>query len=411
MPRPHYITLGINENATQDQIKKSYRKLAMKWHPDKNPDNKEDAEDRFKEISKAYQVLSDETLRDKYDKYGEEGLNSSPGADIDPFDIFRQAGFSFGLNNMFSPFQQQQQQRPPQQVKGPDHHKEIPILLDDLYQGKVLRINLTKQNKCSNCNGVGTPTSDGLMNCKSCDGKGFVIYRQRMGPMITQSQQPCRNCNQEGKIIRDDARCQICNGTRRTQNTDRIDIDIQRGMRNKDTVVVPNSADWQHPYKEAGNLVLIIKEIPPQNECQLKRQGDNLVLNMDISLEEALCGTEILIPHLAQRYLKIRHTQIIKPNMPMVIKNEGMPIHKTEKKGDLVIYFNIIFPNELSDDRKKYLSKLLPHKKTQSHLQQEKPYTSLVEMKEMEVKEYENANTQNDEYEEEDLGGIQCATQ
>ena len=165
MPRQHYITLGINENATQDQIKKSYRKLAMKWHPDKNPDNKEDAEERFKEISKAYQVLSDETLRDKYDKYGEEGLNSSPGADIDPFDIFRQAGFSFGLNNMFSPFQQQQQ-RHPQQVKGPDHHKEIPILLDDLYQGKVLRINLTKQNKCGNCNGVGTLKSDGLMNCK-----------------------------------------------------------------------------------------------------------------------------------------------------------------------------------------------------------------------------------------------------
>ena len=416
MGESYYDILGVDKNCSEDELKKSYRKLAFKWHPDKNPDNKEEAEDKFKEISKAYQVLSDKDTRRNYDQYGEEGLNGIQEG-FDPFDLFKRASGAFGggqgiFNHFFGNNEEEQLKQ------SPDQYRELKVSLDVLYKGQEHKFKLTKEIRCSACNGEGTPTNDGFQACVSCAGKGMKVNLRKMGPFTQQIISPCEICNKTGKTIKESMKCKKCNATKIEIFTKIAEFYIEPGTREGDKIILRGDANWIPPYQEAGNFILVVREKGPINkECLLKREGENLILNKNISLVEALCGISFSIVHLANRILNIDYDKIIKPNEPMIVKGEGMPIKEkinSSIKGDLIINFNIIFPENLNEERKKYLNKILPKINSKKY----NPSTNdIIIPVNLEVIVQNNQNNyyqkQNqDEVEDEtENPGIQCAQQ
>ena len=215
----YYSILGISKEASSVDIKKAYKKAALKHHPDRNPDNKEAAEAKFKEISKAYQVLKEETKKKQYDMFGEEGLEGAGGmGGFSPFDLFNNmggfggggGGGGGGLGNLFSQMGQQQRQQPRNQ-KAPPKQKILNLELKELYTGKNTSFILQKQVKCHDCIGEGTTNKDAIIMCSICSGTGKINELRRMGPMIQQIVKECYKCNGKGKIIPDSAKCKTCN--------------------------------------------------------------------------------------------------------------------------------------------------------------------------------------------------------
>jgi len=399
----YYDKLEIEKSATPEEIKKAYKRLAFKWHPDKNPDDREGSEEKFKEISNAYKILSEPDTREKYDRFGEDGLQESGmPSNFDPFDIFRQMGGNFNFPGMHQ--QQEEQNR-----VGPDQKRELGVPLDTLYVGQVNTINLTKNIKCSGCDGVGTPTKEGFEKCNMCDGKGKVIRIQQMGPFQQQVITACVKCQQTGKIIKSDMKCKKCNGNKTEQHVKKIEYYISPGSRQGDAIVLKGDANWIPPFKEAGDFIFIIREDPPINpKCRLKRQCENLILQLDISLKEALCGFSTTIEHLAGRTLEVKYNGVIHPDKQMMIKEQGMPIKGRDiLKGDLIINFNIIFPDKLSTERIKYLEKVLPNAPV---LPASKP--GQIECKIIPVDNTNRASSRREFSGDEDEGtGVQCAQQ
>jgi len=420
MGESYYDILGVDKNCSEDELKKSYRKLAFKWHPDKNPDNKEEAEDKFKEIAKAYQVLSDKDTRRNYDQYGEEGLNGIQ-QDFDPFDLFKRASGAFGggqgiFNHFFGNNEEQQSKQ------SPDQYRELKVSLDVLYKGQEHKFKLTKEIRCSGCNGEGTPTNEGFQACVSCAGKGMKVTLRKMGPFAQQIVSPCEICNKTGKTIKEDMKCKKCNAIKIETYTKIVEFYIEPGSREGDKIILRGDANWMPPYQESGNFILVVREKKTINtQCLLKREGENLILNKNISLVEALCGTSFSIVHLANRILNIDYDKIIKPNEPMIVKGEGMPIkEKKSTKGDLIINFNIIFPENLNEERKKYLNKLLPKINSKKYNPTTNDIIIPVNLEVMKQNNYNqhNQHNQNNYYQDEDEDeneqenpGIQCPQQ
>jgi DnaJ family protein A protein 2 len=197
-----YDILGVSSSADENEIKKAYRKLAMKYHPDRNQD-KELANEKFKEISHAYEILSDPQKKEVYDRYGEEGLQGEGGgAGMSAEDLFSHlfgGGFGGGRS----------QQRGPR--KGKDMAHGLKVSLEDLYKGKTSKLALQKQVLCQACEGRGGKAG-AVQTCKGCNGRGVKIIMRQMGPMIQQMQQTCPDCNGEGETIRDADRCKVCYG-------------------------------------------------------------------------------------------------------------------------------------------------------------------------------------------------------
>jgi len=221
----YYKILGVHKDATPKQIKKAYRDLSLKWHPDKNPDNKEVAEQKFMEISNAYEILSNPDKKKIYDQYGEEGLKNS-GSDNSfsfksPFDIFfEQGGFSFGGNN---------NERNKQQNRGPDLVIPLEVSLKDLYLGKAYQVSHKRQVLCSKCRGSGAEHEHSIEKCSICKGSGTRVVTQQLGPgFITQTQTTCTHCGGKGHIIK--SVCPHCKGKKVESGEETLIIRVEPGM-------------------------------------------------------------------------------------------------------------------------------------------------------------------------------------
>ncbi len=370
-----YDLLGVSRSASDDEIKKSYRKLAMKHHPDRNPNNREENEVKFKEISHAYEILKDKEKRKMYDDLGEEGIKNmgSGGPGANPFDIFEnifggRGGFGGGGN----PFGRATRVR-----RGKDRVEEIPIELEDLYNNTVKKIDIKQKVVCLDCNGTGAKNSSYIKECSACGGKGMVMRIINMGPMIQQTTSMCEKCKGKGKLIEEDGICETCKGTKITIKKKVISLPIEKGTKDKKKIVIPEMAHHDPDADEQGDLILVINIL---DHPIFKRQGYNLVLERNILLSEALCGVKFKIFHLDGREILIKTNDIIKPNEEYRIPNEGLA-KDNYKYGDLIVRFNIIFPDSLTNERKHYLSKILPVKKEEEKFDEKK----------IEVKYLENA--------------------
>lgn len=297
----YYDILGIKVDANETEIKKAYRKLAVKYHPDKNPESG----DKFKEITEAYEVLSDPEKREIYDRYGKVGLK---GDNIgNPFEAFTNI---FSNNEMLY---------------------KIAITLEEAYMGKTVKIEIITDIKCKGCDGEGTKNKTGKTQCKACGGKGIRVISQGLMHQIPTK---CYECRGKGYLVTD--KCEECKGEQTIKQKIQRDVNIKKGCRHGQKITIPGE----------GKNIKAVVEIISHNK--FTRVNNNLIYIKEITLGEAICGTRFEIKHLDGRVLEIHTKQgdIISPKDVRKIRGEGMPIQDSETKGDLYIKFEVKFPEK-----------------------------------------------------------------
>ena len=363
-----YELLGVSKTANDDEIKKAYKKMALKFHPDRNINNKEEANVKFQEVNRAYQTLSNPEKRSRYDQFGViDGVNDSGGGGggmpdgFNPMDIFSNmfGGSMFGRGNGNGNGRGDKNNE-----KSPNKQISINISLIDVYKGRMVNIEFNKIICCEKCNGCGAKNKESITTCITCNGKGKIIKIMQMGNMIQQNIQHCNNCNGLGKMILPVNYCITCNGKKGIVCKRNIECYVRPGTSNGATISFKNESDWVAEYGEIGDLIV---NINCKNDNGIfRREGNNLIIKQTITLLEALTATEFLFKHLDDRVIKISHNEIIKPNQQMLVKNEGMPQFQNDSNhGDLIINFDVLFPTELDVERSKYLCKILPLPKKQ----------------------------------------------
>ena len=387
-----YDILDITKDASDKDIKKAYKKKALKYHPDRNLENKKEAEIKFKEISKAYQILSDSKKRNLYDTYGENAVDDNANSGTSPFDVFETMfkGNSFGGMGMGMPFDMfgGGVNRHGSNNRGPDKKEVFKITLKDMMLGAEKIFKYDRQIIIENID------NDNDILCTECNGKGKVVKIVRSGPgMISQSITKCLKCNGFGK----DVEFKLIN--------EEIKLVIPKGSKKGDILKFEGLADEVPNVNCQGDLIIIFDIIETN---VLQRHKNDLVYLKSILLSEALCGLEFIFNHPNGDNILIKNNNIIKPDEVKVIKGLGFPSKNLYKVGDLIIKFTIIFPEQIDDKVQKLIYKLLP--KRESILDSLKN-----EINDYYLEEYEpesNFYDSDDEQEQPDMHpGQQCAQQ
>lgn len=329
----YYDILEVSPHAGENDLKKAYRKLALKYHPDKNPA----AGDKFKEISQAYEVLSDPQKRDIYDRYGEEGLladGSGGMSSMNAEDIFSQF-FGTGM------FGSGASRGPTGPKKGKDLVHPLKVSLEDLYKGKVSKLALQKLIMCPKCDGRGG-REGAVKQCMTCNGTGHKTVTRQMGPMIQRFQTICPECNGEGEQIREKDKCKECKGKKTVNERKLLSVHIDKGMKEGQKIVFNGEGD-QGPNIIPGDVIFVLEQ---KEHHSFKRRDDDLYTVQRIDLLTALAGGKVFIQHLDDRFLDISILpgQTIKPGEIKVVEGQGMPSYRHHDYGNLYIRFEIEFP-------------------------------------------------------------------
>ena len=324
----YYDLLGVKPSATPDEIKKAYRKLALKYHPDKNPDEGE----KFKAISQAYEVLADVKKRETYDRGGEDAIKGGGhGGDFhNPMDIFDMF-FGGGSRGHRGP------------KKGKDVVHQLKVSLEDLYNGATRKLALQKNVICSKCEGRGGKEG-AVGKCRNCKGTGMQVRIHQLAPgMVQQIQTVCHECRGEGESIDPKHMCKACSGKKVTRERQILEVHIDKGMKDGENIRFHGEGD-QEPGLEAGDVIIVLDE---KEHNVFQRQDIDLVTEMEIELVEALCGFQKTINTLDNRILVITSLpgEVIRNNEIKCVMNEGMPMKRDIfEKGRLIIKFKVKFP-------------------------------------------------------------------
>ena len=362
-----YDRLGIPSNASESEIKKAYRKGALKWHPDKNPNNKEEANKKFQEISQAFEVLSDSSKRSTYDNFGLDGINDNGGPRMNPEDIFSQffgggspfgAGGPFGGGNPFGggPFQFPGGNN---QVKREDININLEVDLRSIYNEKNVKISFDRKIFCKGCEGTGNKNKISP-KCSSCDGQGKTVRVVQMGPMISQQIQPCKVCRGTGKAnTKEEDKCKTCNGKSYNLQKIEIPLPLKNGLNNGNRICLEGQC---HHLKEYNSDLLI--NIQVLDDKMFKRVNDDLITIVNLEIYQSMLGFNKLITHMNGNIINISSNTITKHDSMKRIKGKGMRNLQNGKTGDLVIKFKIKYPNidDYNEEEKTLLKKLLSKK-------------------------------------------------
>ncbi|XP_064641723.1 dnaJ homolog subfamily A member 2-like [Lineus longissimus] len=350
-----YEILGVSRTSSDAEIKKAYYKLAKTYHPDKNPE----AGDKFKEISSAFEVLSDPEKREVYDRYGLDGLKEGAGGAGFPGDIFGDLfGGLFGMSGFSGG-------RRPSRRKGEDTFHPLRVSLEDLYNGKTSKLQLRKTVICKKCQGNGGKQG-AKKTCGSCNGRGVTVRMRQLAPgMVQQMQSVCQQCHGEGETISEKDRCKECKGAKVVQETKILEVHVDKGMKDGQRIPFHGEGD-QTPGMDPGDIVIVLQQ--KEHETFTRRDAD-LYCTYNLGLTEALCGFEFVLKHLDDRDLIIKNPagQVIEPGCVRCVMKEGMPRYRNPfNKGNLYVKFNIGFPPSNFADEKhlKALEKLLPPRPT-----------------------------------------------
>ncbi|XP_061421758.1 dnaJ homolog subfamily A member 2 [Lethenteron reissneri] len=356
-----YDLLGVTPTANEGDLKKAYRKLAKEYHPDKNPE----AGDKFKEISFAYEVLSNPEKRDLYDRHGEKGLREGgggPGMD----DIFSHI-FGGGLFGGFMGGGGGRGGHPGagRRRRGEDMMHPLKVSLEDLYNGKTTKLQLSKNVICSGCSGKGGKAG-AVEVCSSCKGRGIRVMVRQLAPgMVQQMQTMCHDCHGEGQVINERDRCKACEGKKVVKEVKILEVHVDKGMRHGQKIAFRGEGD-QAPDLEPGDIVLVLQE---KDHEVFQRDGNDLHMMKKIGLAEALCGVRFTLAHLDGRQILVTYPpgNVIQPGCIRGIVGEGMPHYRNPfEKGNLYIKFDVEFPdkNWIDGEKLELLEKLLPERPT-----------------------------------------------
>lgn len=358
--RDYYDILNVPKSADEATIKKAYRKVAMQFHPDRNPGDKA-AEEKFKEAAEAYDVLNDPDKKARYDRYGHAGVDPNMGGGgfsggMTMEDIFSNFGDVFGDNNPFESFfggggGGRSGQRP-QGQKGSNLRIKVKMTLEEIAKGVSKKIKVRKQTTCGNCGGTGAKDKNSLATCQTCRGSGYVrqIRNTFLGQMQTTG--TCPTCQGSGQSIT--ASCGECKGEGRVWAEETIDIDIPAGVENNMQLSMRGKGNVGAKGGQAGDLLINIEEIPHD---ELTRDGMNLVYDLNLNFADASLGIHTEVPTIDGR-AKVK----IPPGTPagkvLRLKGKGLPSVQQYGVGDQLIYVNIWMPKEFSSEEKALLEKM-----------------------------------------------------
>jgi molecular chaperone DnaJ len=341
----YYDLLGITKTATDDDIKKSFRKLAQKYHPDKNPDNPE-AEEKFKTINEAYEVLSDPEKRRNYDHFGHASTRQGPGQRSHGFGGFEGFGNFGDFNNVFTQFFHQHH-RAPNNVprRGEDVQYPLHITLEEAYHGCQKEISLNKHEKCNMCNETGTNSEVANKPCTMCQGIGQINVAA--GPFhVTQT---CPTC--QGNGISPECRCTTCSGTGRMNVTQRLNINIPKGVDTNFRLRVPNGGGAGYKGAPSGDLFIVISVA---NHTMFARVNNDLHYTLDVSFITAALGGEVEIERFGVK-TKVNIPPCTQSDTVLRVEKFGMPVIETTQNGDLFAKVRITVPTSLTLEQREHL--------------------------------------------------------
>jgi DnaJ-class molecular chaperone len=331
-----YNRLGIQSDANDEQIKKAFNQLSKKWHPDKNPDNLEEANVKFHEITEAKDILLDNDKRKIYDQIGMDILNinnQQMGSEFmdNPFSQF--GGFPFNMGGMGGMGGMKREK----QVSNITEH--LNVTLEQIYNEETVNFTYKYKVSCSNCNGEGT--KDGKPNiCPECNGNGIKIQVIKMGNMIQQASSTCHNCNGSGKISNNNNKCTICIGKCVILKDKTIQVPLKSGLVHGNKIQLGGKGNQIKNVK--SDLILVINEL---SHNIFKRNNNDLFITIDLKLYQVLFGYDKKIIHLDGRKIHITNTGKTDLNIIRKINGEGLKIINSNNKGNLYIKFNLILPN------------------------------------------------------------------
>lgn len=390
-----YDILGVKPGCSPEDLKKAYRKLALKYHPDKNPNEGE----RFKQISQAYEVLSDPEKKRIYDQGGEQALKeggvgggfSSP---MDLFDMFFGGGGFGGRRG--------------RERRGKDVVHQLSVSLEELYKGTVRKLALQKNVICDKCEGRGGKVG-AVEQCGTCRGTGMQVQIQPLGPgVIQQVQSMCSDCRGTGERINPKDRCKACQGRKTIKDRKILEVHVDAGMSDGQKIIFNGEGD-QEPGYEPGDIIVVLDE---KEHPVFKRSGHDLFLRMEIMLVEALCGFQKVIKTLDDRDLVITAIpgEVTKHGEFKYIGSEGMPYYKNPmEKGRMLVQFIVQFPNEISPHIIPALENCLPPRQ-EIMIPDTAEECLLIPMDpEQEARRRHQKNVY-DEDDERRAPGVQCAT-
>lgn len=352
--RDYYEVLGISKDADAETIKRAYRKLAKQYHPDMHPGDKE-AEEKFKEANEAYEVLSDDEKRRKYDQYGHAAFDPSSGAGggFGGFGGF-EGGFDFG--DIFSSIfgnSNRAGSRTNMPEDGEDLLARVSVTFEESAVGCKKEVNFARVEACPECSGTGAEKGSKPETCPQCRGRGYITVQQQTMFGYSQSQRPCNNCRGTGKVVKNP--CSNCNGKGRIKIKKKLEVNIPAGIDDGQRVVLRGQGNAGRNGGDAGDLIIEVRVEPHKI---FTRKGNNLYCEVPISFTEAALGAEIEVPILGGRTTKFEIPEGTQTGTKFSVKGEGIVDINTvrkRQKGDLIFTVAVETPTKLTPEQKKLL--------------------------------------------------------
>ena len=369
MKRDYYEILGVTKTSSPDEIKKAYRKVAMQYHPDKNPGNKE-AEEKFKEAAEAYEVLSDADKRSQYDRFGHAGVGGNGrgfggGQGMNMEDIFSQFGDVFG-DDLFGSFFGGRRSGgggggKSRGARGSNLRVRIKLNFEEIAKGASKTIKVKKYILCDSCGGSGAKDNSSIQSCGTCGGSGQVrrVQNTFLGQMQTVT--TCPTCNGEGTSIT--SKCGSCKGEGRVYGEENITIDIPAGVQEGMQLSMSGKGNAGERGGYPGDLIVQIEE---EAHPELLRDGLNVVYDLHISFPDAVFGTQVEVPTIDGR-AKLKIPAGTQSGKVFRLKGKGFPAVQSYEKGDQMVYVNVWTPQELNAEEKSTLEKLKSSPNFQPH--------------------------------------------
>ncbi len=356
--RDYYEVLGVAKTASEDEIKKAYRKIAIKYHPDRNPGDKE-AEEKFKEAAEAYNVLHDPKTRQQYDQFGFDGpgmggfdFSGFGGASMNMDDIFSMFGDIFGGHG-FGGFGGGQ--RRPQQHRGSDLRLKVKLTLEEINTGVTKKFKVRKDIPCEHCHGSGAEAGSGKEQCPTCHGQGYITHTTQSIFGMMQQQSVCPVCGGEGQVIKN--KCKECDGTGVKKGEEVVEINIPAGVAEGMVVNVPGKGNAGKHNGINGDIQVFIEE---ESHDSFVRDGNDLIYNLLLDFPTAALGGEVKIPTIEGTKLKINLEPGIQPGTTKRLRGKGLPAVQGygHGNGDIIVNISVYVPKTLSHEEKRMLEKM-----------------------------------------------------
>ena len=355
--RDYYEILGISKDTGQDGIKKAYRQMAMKYHPDRNPGNKE-AEEKFKEAAEAYEVLTDTEKRALYDRFGHDGLRGGGtggfggGFDFDLSDALRTFMEGFGGFGDF--FGATRGRSGPE--KGNDLQIHVQITIQEAAAGVEKKIKIKRMTRCEECAGNGAKSASSIKTCPTCHGTGQVkqVSRSFLGQFVNIA--PCRQCGGEGRIIHDP--CPVCGGHGRKRTESTISVKIPAGVASGNYLTLRGEGDAGPKGGHPGDLYVVIEE---KEDTFFERHGDDILLQLSISIPQAVLGDEVEVPTLGGK-AKLFIDPGTQSGKILRMKGKGIPHLHGNGSGDQLVRIQVWIPTKVSKGSRELFEQLNSHR-------------------------------------------------